>query len=269
VVDGQTFAVSRLSRIGVQVGITELITVNKLGEPVLVDTPDMPRVAPITMTLAEPAGVTFFANWFRDVREGGAKAPHRDIRLEAFDAAMQLKLRVTLADSLVFAQEGAQVGFQPTSLVVESLDGPTGGAPGAFQVGIRSTSNLVDAARVRGGTLTTTLVEQRVSSPKGSLEIRYVPGITKASRAMVAGLAPDIAVRTWITRTLEQDPRELYQNVNVTVKAADEVGGLTDFKTFERALLSRITLFNPLSAEDGFVSGLVDLEMQPETVTVP
>jgi hypothetical protein len=267
VVDGQTFPVSRLSRVGVQIAIAEQITQDKTGQQVMVYSPDAPRVAPITLSVTDPAGVNFFALWLRDVQTAGSKAPRRDIRIEAFDADMNLRLRATLLESLVFAQEGAQVGVQATALAVDILAGPVGAAPGAFQVGIRSATNPADAARVRGGTLSTTLVEQRVSDPKGTTEIRYIPGVTKASRAVVAGLAPALAVSRWITDSLEQNVRELYQDV--AVKAVDGEGAVSALKTFRRALLGRITIFNPLSTENGFVSGLVDLELQPETVTVP
>jgi hypothetical protein len=267
VVDGQTFPVSRLSRVGVQVPIVEQTTLDKTGAQVLTYLPDSPRVAPVTMSVADPAGIAFFSTWMRDVQLGGTKAPRRSIRLEAFDASMNLVLRAVLQDSLIFAQEGAQIGVQAAALVIDLLDTPPGGAPGAFRVGIDSTSNLVDAARVRGGTLTTTLLEQRVSNPKGGSDIRYIPGVTKASRAVVAGLVADLPVRTWILRTLEQDPRGAYKDV--VVKAFDQEGALNGFKTFTRSLVSRLTIFNPLSVENGFVSGLVDIELQPETVTIP
>jgi hypothetical protein len=267
VVDGQTFPVSRLSRVGVQVAIAEHLTQDKTGSQVLMYTPDVPRVAPLTMGLADSAGVTFFANWLRDVQQAGPKAPRRNIRLEAFDADMNLKLRATLLDSLVFAQDGAQVGVQGTALEVDLLNPPASAPPAAFGVGIGSPGNPVDAARVRGGTMTTTLLEQRVFDPRGIGEIRYIPGVTKASRAIVAGVVPELAVRMWILRTLEQSARDLY--VDVTVTRVDEQGAATPFKTFRRALVSRMTLFNPLSAKNGMVSGLVDFEIQPETVTVP
>ena len=266
VVDGQTFPVSQLSRVGVQIGIAEQTTADKTGAPTVIYSPATPRVAPLTMSLADQPGVTFFAAWLRDVQLGGSKAPRRNIVLEARDADMNLTLRVTLENSLVFAQEGAQFGVQPAALVLDSLDAPVGGAP-AFRIGINSTTHLADAARVRGGTLTTTLVEQRVFDPKGTEEIRYIPGVTKASRATIAGLAPDVAVRTWLLRTLEQDVRAAYNDV--IVKAFDENGALNGFKTFRRALISRITLFNPVSTENGIVSGLVDVELQPESVTIP
>jgi hypothetical protein len=266
VVDGQTFPVSRLARVGVQVAIAEQITQDKIGQPVVIYSPDAPRVAPIRMSVADPAAVNFFALWLRDVQTAGSKAPRRDIRIEAFDADMNLRLRATLVDSLVFAQDGAQVGVQATALVVDILAGPVGAGPAAFQVGIRTSTNVADAARVRGGTLSTMLVEQRVSDPKGTTEIRYIPGVTKASRAVVAGLAP-LAVSRWITDTLDQNVREMYQDV--AVKAVDGEGAVSAFKTFRRALLGRITIFNPLSTENGFVSGLVDLELLPETITVP
>jgi hypothetical protein len=267
VVDGQTFPVSRLSRVGVQIGIAEQTTTDKTGAPTVIYSPTAPRVAPLTMSLADQPGVTFFASWLRDVQLGGSKAPRRNIVLEARDADMNLTLRVTLGNSLVFAQEGAQFGVQPAGLVIDSMDAPVGGAPGAFRIGINSTTHLVDAARVRGGTLTTTLLEQRVFDPKGTEEIRYIPGVTKASRATIAGLVPDVAIRTWLVRTLEQDARAEYNDV--IVKAFDENGALNGFKTFRRALISRITLFNPVSIENGIVSGLVDVELQPESVTLP
>jgi uncharacterized protein YdeI (BOF family) len=221
------------------------------------------------MTLAPGANMQFFAGWLRDVREAGSKAPRRDISIEARDAALAIVLRLTLVDTLIFAQDGLQIAVQAEGIVIDELNaGSEPALPSPYRIGVGTTSAADDAQRVLGGNLTTSLLEQRFVKPDGSETIHYVPGATRASRAKLGQVEPSLGVRRWIEDSLQQDPREVYKPV--TVRFVDQqTGDVIPFKTFTRALLSRITLINPLALNQGFVTGLVDLELQPETVTVP